>query len=76
MLCMVRLASDGPRRNFFKAYISALVDFERIIGEGGFEPPTFCSQSRRNSRYPTPRMYWYCIFFLCNDQLIGDETHQ
>ena len=25
------------------------------FGEGGFEPPTSCSQSRRNSHYPTLR---------------------
>ena len=28
-----------------------------IFGKGGIEPPTFCSQSRWNSRYPTSRLF-------------------
>ena len=52
-----RSGSNPPFSGYakdFSIFIYFLVS-DNYIGEGGFEPPTSWSQTRRNSRYPTLR---------------------
>ncbi len=47
---MARLAGLEPATLGLEGRCSIRLSYKRLVGVEGFEPPTFCSQSRRATR--------------------------